>query len=178
MAPGNEGKKEEKEPKDPGKEKAKTPPAPAAVPAQSGEQSSTPPPEGGLTVEQEEPQDLEELIKIRKVIQGKKTFSVNIDKETELVMKEVTQDQLIDIDNALVQKKIALDSPSYLNELKLMKLGYSVIAIKFKGRELLVKGIDQVVEWLRGEGEGVMSALYLSYDSEISKVFAEIEKKS
>jgi len=176
MGPEDE-KKSEKEVKGP--ERAKTPPAPPAQPLSGAESQA--PPSGGITVEQEpelEPQNLEELIGIRKIAQGKKVFSIKVDKDVEIVMKEITQNQLIEIDNVLILKKIAVDSPSYFNELKLHKLGYSIIAIKFKGRELPVKGTDQVIEWLRGEGEGVMSALYLSYDTEISKIFAQIEKKS
>lgn len=173
------GPENEKEAKEPGKERPKTPPAPPAQPL-SGAESQAPPPEG-ITVEQEpeiEPQSIEELVEMRKIIQAKKRFTMKINDDVEIVMREITQEEIIEIDNVLVEKKIASDSPSYFNELKLHKLAYSVVAIRFKGRDLLVKNKDEVIKWLRGENEAVISILYLAYDTELSKIFAQIEKKS
>lgn len=132
--------------------------------------------------EKNKTQDLEEELspsELRRIISGEMEFSLQINKDVEVTLKELSQSELEEIDNTLEKRGILITgSPNtYTNAVNVLKLSKSLISATVRGKTYPINTQKDIEKLLKGLGEGVITGLIMNYENEISKKFSQIKKK-
>ena len=116
---------------------------------------------------------------LRQVITGQTEFIFKINDNVEMTFKELTQEDMADVDNAIKAKEISTSSPQYILKYSIVKLSRALKGIRVNGSEYpAIADMAKIEELLCGLGEGTLSGLILGYEGEIANKFKQVEKKN
>ena len=118
---------------------------------------------------------------LRKLIAGQQEFNFDLENDIGLTMRELTQEDLIIIDQELAKRfKTPPSENEYNNTRKILKLAYAIKEFRHKGVALNLENFDQLdarEDFLRTFGEGIILGLHLNYEAILADKFASVKKK-
>jgi len=120
------------------------------------------------------------ITELRRLISGNMEFTLQINKDVEFTLRELTQKDLEDIDNEMEKRGVLITgSPNvYTNTLNVLKISKALVSATVKGKTFPAKKSEEIEDLLKGLGEGVISGLITQYENEVSKKFSQVKKKA
>lgn len=120
------------------------------------------------------------MTELRRIISGNMEFTLQVNEAVEFTMKELTQQDLEDIDNIMEKRGIMITgAPTvYYNTLNILKISRALIGATVNGKSFPTNNPEKTEKFLKELGEGVVGGLITQYESEVSAKFSQIKKKA
>jgi hypothetical protein len=121
------------------------------------------------------------LTELRQIISGNMQFTFKINDDVEIILRELSQKELIEVDKELAKRDISVDptSSEYLKTIRVVKIAYALEGFNFKGKPIkLNKDLAKIEELLWSLGEGVIVGLFVQYEGTIAEKFQCVQKKN
>lgn len=116
---------------------------------------------------------------LRTLIMGKTEEIFNLGNGVEVTLKELTQSELLKIEQELAKRNLGIGTPVYNTEYKILKMVYALKEFRVNGAKVnLEHDYEAKEKFLKSLGEGVVLGLTIEYTNILGQKLDQIKKKN